>query len=436
MLFRIAARSLVARRGRTLLTLGGLALAVAFLAALLGLSRGIADALSRHAEASFLRGEVILSRGATKSPSLLKRVVPGGEFFEEDDTSLPEIDENFLVELRAQPDVVRVVPQVPFPVPVTARAEVFGMHFEIDLPLFAVDDDFLERTGQTLPLSNPDSVPIVVSRRLLDVYNLGLAPTSSLPRLSESGLTGLHFDIELGFSSFLQSRPLGHTTNAKAEIVGWTDQPSLIGATTSRSRAEALLRELDPTKTFPETSRTVLVFAKDDAAAERVAAVYESRGYSATTLATILSGISASTATINTILAILASLVMLLALLTVAATMITATVERTEEIGVLRALGARKRDVARRFLLEALLLGLVAGILGMGLGILGALGVEALLHRILPDTSFLRSSIVTLDLVTLTVPIVAGALVAVLAALWPSLRAAQLPPVVALRDRS
>ena len=60
--------------------------------------------------------------------------------------------------------------------------------------------------------------------------------------------------------------------------------------------------------------------------------------------------------------------------------MLVAVAERTQEIGVRRALGARQRDIGRQFLLEAALLSLGGGLAGALLGSLVALAINGLLH--------------------------------------------------------
>jgi putative ABC transport system permease protein len=60
--------------------------------------------------------------------------------------------------------------------------------------------------------------------------------------------------------------------------------------------------------------------------------------------------------------------------------MLVAVAERTQEIGVRRALGARQRDIGRQFLLEAAMLSLGGGLVGALLGSLLALAINGLLH--------------------------------------------------------
>jgi putative ABC transport system permease protein len=100
--------------------------------------------------------------------------------------------------------------------------------------------------------------------------------------------------------------------------------------------------------------------------------------------------------------------------------MFVSVVERTKEIGVRRALGARKKDIRRQFLLEAALLSAVGGVIGVILGSLIALAVK----QVFPAQ--MRVSFMILGV---TVATVTG----LLAGWIPSNQASKLPPVEALR---
>src|SRR6267143_6322822 len=82
----------------------------------------------------------------------------------------------------------------------------------------------------------------------------------------------------------------------------------------------------------------------------------------------------------------LAIVALLLACLGIANTMYTAVLERTKEIGVLKALGARSRDVLLMFLAEAALIGLAGGVIGalvaVGLAQLGNAAVDRLTQSV------------------------------------------------------
>ncbi len=102
--------------------------------------------------------------------------------------------------------------------------------------------------------------------------------------------------------------------------------------------------------------------------------------------------------------------------------MLVSVVERTQEIGVRRALGARQKDIRRQFLLEAALLSAIGGLLGVMLGALATYGVRGALN--FPAT--LTPGIVVMGLLLSVV-------VGLLAGYWPARSASNLAVVDALR---
>ncbi len=102
--------------------------------------------------------------------------------------------------------------------------------------------------------------------------------------------------------------------------------------------------------------------------------------------------------------------------------MLATVTERTREIGVRRALGARKSHIVQQFLVEAFVLSLGGGLLGVGLGVLVPKVVTALSGNL---------TIVRGDHVALSFGI--SAVVGVVFGLYPAWRAARMDPVEALR---
>lgn len=100
--------------------------------------------------------------------------------------------------------------------------------------------------------------------------------------------------------------------------------------------------------------------------------------------------------------------------------MFVSVVERTKEIGVRRALGARKKDIRRQFLLEAAMLSSVGGLIGVICGTLIALAVK----QVFPAEVRLSFIILGIGVATVT---------GLLAGWIPSNQASKLPPVEALR---
>jgi putative ABC transport system permease protein len=103
--------------------------------------------------------------------------------------------------------------------------------------------------------------------------------------------------------------------------------------------------------------------------------------------------------------------------------MLVAVSERTREIGVRKALGARRKDIIAQFLIEAATLSVVGAAIGAALGI----GMSQLIAAVTP----LPASVAPWSLV---VALVVGAGVGIVAGIYPASRAARLDPIAALRQ--
>jgi ABC-type lipoprotein export system ATPase subunit len=129
----------------------------------------------------------------------------------------------------------------------------------------------------------------------------------------------------------------------------------------------------------------------------------------------------------------LAIVALLLACLGIANTMYTAVLERTKEIGVMKALGARSRDVMLLFLVEAIGIGLAGGLIGalvaVGLGRLGNAAVDRLTQSV-ASTGF---DVFRTDVPIVLIAIVLAVVLSGVSGLLPALRAALQDPARALR---
>ncbi|MGA8921562.1 MAG: FtsX-like permease family protein, partial [Candidatus Dormiibacterota bacterium] len=129
----------------------------------------------------------------------------------------------------------------------------------------------------------------------------------------------------------------------------------------------------------------------------------------------------------------LAIVALLLACLGIANTMYTAVLERTKEIGVLKALGARSRDVLLLFVAEAAGIGLAGGLIGalvaVGLGRLGNAAVDRLTHSV-SSTGF---DVFRTDFAVVLLAVLLAVLLSTMTGLLPALRAARQDPARALR---
>jgi putative ABC transport system permease protein len=136
----------------------------------------------------------------------------------------------------------------------------------------------------------------------------------------------------------------------------------------------------------------------------------------------LLEAASSISGTLTLLLGGIASIALVVGGIGIMNIMLVSVRERTREIGIRKALGARRRDILSQFLIEALSLSLIGGLIG----VLAGLVVSALIGQ-LAGWGFIfdPNTIVVATLFSLAVGIVFG--------VWPARQAARLDPVVALR---
>jgi putative ABC transport system permease protein len=124
----------------------------------------------------------------------------------------------------------------------------------------------------------------------------------------------------------------------------------------------------------------------------------------------------------NLVLAVIASISLLVGGIGIMNVMLATVTERTREIGIRRALGAKKKHIVQQFLVEAGVLSALGGLVGVALGVLVPFGIErwfAQKTQILPVHVLMAFGI--------------SAAVGVVFGLYPAWRAANMDPVEALR---
>jgi len=154
------------------------------------------------------------------------------------------------------------------------------------------------------------------------------------------------------------------------------------------------------------------------------------KDYSLTSAKATQENIQSITQTFTIFLAAIAAVSLLVGAVGIANTMFTAVLEKTKEIGIMKAIGARNFDIMMVFLLNSGLVGFVGGLLGIGLG--------SLISKLLPALLTLNlgpgGSVKTVVPVNLLIEaMIISVLIGMIAGAIPAYRASKLRPVDALR---
>ena len=195
-------------------------------------------------------------------------------------------------------------------------------------------------------------------------------------------------------------------TETLGDITGNVDEITMIMAKSNgnvKKTAEKIQKYLDD-----KYGENVFQAMTTDQVIERIDAVFGS-------MTLVLSGI--------------AGISLLVAGFGIMNTMLMSVMERTKEIGIMKAIGAKNSDILLLFIIESGLLGVCGGIIGVILGIGLSKGVEIITAQAF-GTSLIKADV---SLIIILGALAFSFIVGVLSGLLPAKRAADLPPVDALR---
>jgi putative ABC transport system permease protein len=157
----------------------------------------------------------------------------------------------------------------------------------------------------------------------------------------------------------------------------------------------------------------------------------ETKDFTIITAKSIQETISSILNTVNLFLAGIAAISLLVGAIGIANTMYMSVIERTRQIGTLKALGATNSDVMKMFLFESSIIGFVGGLIGVFLGFIASGIISEMGVNVIGISRGQNITIITPELVLFA--LIFSTLIGAISGLLPARKAAQLQPIEALR---
>ena len=428
---------------RNVLTTLGVAVGVASLVAMLSLGVGLQQLASRRLSQSGLFDTIFVT------PKNSFRGVGRAQREMESDKPPRPLDEGARKEFEKLPNVIEVFPQIRFFTEVRFNNKPYAT-VVAGLPESSRNSgafDGMQGNFFSSPTAEEAILQIEFAKDLSDkpASLLGQAITlryaerqaipaagdsSSAPSEASEGFSVVPKELKLKIIGVVETEPAaGYGGYGNARLLMPLDTASTLRAAQVNDLRDIVRGSTANKVTFPSLS----VRASSPSKVEALEASIKSMGFNAFSLLDASKSLRTFFSVFDLLLGIFGSLALAVATLGIVNTLVMAILERRREIGVLKALGAADADVQQLFFVEAGVIGLFGGFLGVFFGwVLGraiTFGTNVYLKRQALNPIELSSVPWWLILAG----IVFAVLVSLAAGLYPASRAAKLNPVDALR---
>jgi ABC-type lipoprotein export system ATPase subunit/ABC-type lipoprotein release transport system permease subunit len=410
-----AVRNLGRRPVRNILTAGGVLIGIITLVAMVSFGVGVQREVQRNFETIGLENLFVLPQFEESD---------GFDPFARPEPSVP-LTPDLAAQIATMPDVVGVTPALSLPPGMDIELTLDGDSLPVQIVSGAPANFRFGPPGRSTILAGSDSgfqesgavLVAGLADRLLadgqtyeDLIGRQVVLTLTLPRGESADFTTKIAGVQDGFAT--RSLDVGLEERV-AMRAWWFDDPGFL----ERDGYDQLI-----------------VQTTNLAAVPAVTVAIEELELNVQSLEAILDVANQVLALLQALLGSVGALALLVAALGVANTMMMAIYERTREIGVLKALGASAGEIRRLFTIEAGMIGLIGGFLGLIVGALLGQLVDWIAHRYLINEGV--TGVGSLSIVPWWLAIGAlifATLIGVIAGLYPAARAARLDPVTALR---
>lgn len=274
-------------------------------------------------------------------------------------------------------------------------------------------------------------VPVLASPRMVELYNGSLRRAYGLPRLNPDFLLGVTLEMRVG-ASMVEAAAKDALMHERLKLVGFSDKAVGLGVTLPLAYvARYNVHFGAPEAATRYHSIIVKIGSKDQVAT--VAKAIEELGFEVTDGGAEQAGFLITVFVL--VFSLLSTIIVGIAAVNIMHVFFMLVYERQREIGIMRAVGARRGDIRLIILGEAASVGALAGLLGVALAYAASRVFDWVSARYLPDFPYKPETYFAFgpDLVALALGFAVG--FCILGAWLPSRRAAHMDPAAVLAGR-
>lgn len=454
----LALRNLSQAKLRTALTTLGVSIGIAALAGMVSLGVGLQDqVVGRILQSSVFDSITVVPLGELGAPGLLLngggRGGLRGEFAGRGRgsgsgsaaTPAPKLDEDALKQISAMDDVREVYPNIRVPVQLTI-GDFSRLVSLVGVPMSSKGEGAFQTLTYGAFFANGADRDCMLSLNMakqIDEQSPGsligktvtVSYAASRPKDSTAdaiaGLDVQRAELQCRIVGIVERDPGGVPFGGFGPNVG-VMIPIGVAETIDAvivTDVQSILRNPSPAKTYG----TVTVKVKQAKSTQEVEDRLRKMGYAALSVNDALRGAKTAFILFDIVQGLVGSIALVVSLLGVVNTMVMSILERTREIGIMKAIGASDEHVRRIFLIEASVIGLLGGVFGVALGWAVGRIINFGANVYIRSQGGTPGTIFSLPLWLIASAITFSIVVSLVAGSYPASRAAKLDPIQALR---